>query len=130
MNISDELMCVLLAFGIGPDDLSVPDIFELRLAARYSGTGLSPRERAVLRRRVGVSFRSRTLREVAAHFGITPEEVKQIELKARKRFRRPPGGPNDGKGSDSSPVPRKPLPGSGGAEVVLPLPTQETDEET
>lgn len=100
MNIADELMCLLLAVGISPaDDLSVTDILHLRHAARCAWVGLTPHERKVLRLRVGFSLRSRNITHVAEHFGITSEEVKRIEEKARYRYRHPPGGPNDGASS-------------------------------
>jgi RNA polymerase primary sigma factor len=53
-------------------------------------SGLSPRERDVLRLRFGLDDgRQRTLEEVGGLFGVTRERIRQIEAKALRKLRHP-----------------------------------------
>jgi RNA polymerase primary sigma factor len=51
---------------------------------------LSPSEERVVRMRFGIGFeRQHTLEEIAQHFGLTRERIRQIETKALQRLRGP-----------------------------------------
>src|SRR5439155_18038064 len=51
---------------------------------------LAPNEETVLRMRFGIGYdRGHTLEEIAGHFGLTRERIRQIESKALQHLRRP-----------------------------------------
>ena len=51
---------------------------------------LSPSEERLVRMRFGIGFeRQHTLEEIAQHFGLTRERIRQIEMKALQRLRGP-----------------------------------------
>jgi len=65
----------------------------LRLHIVEVMSGLSPRERDVLRLRFGLDDgRQRTLEEVGQLFGVTRERIRQIEAKALRKLRHPNRG--------------------------------------
>ena len=51
--------------------------------------GLTPREALVIRDRYGIGTPEMTLEEVGERYGVTRERVRQIELKALAKLRRP-----------------------------------------
>ena len=69
------------------DDESFAGIF-----ARGSPSGcpepLDPREERVIRMRYGIGMHSQTLEEVAQHFSVTRERVRQIEVRALQKLRK------------------------------------------
>ena len=51
---------------------------------------LSPNEERLVRMRFGIGFeRQHTLEEIAQHFGLTRERIRQLETKALQRLRGP-----------------------------------------
>jgi RNA polymerase sigma factor (sigma-70 family) len=50
-------------------------------------SGLSERERAVLRARYGLDGRAESLREIAARLGVSPERIRQLENRALGKLR-------------------------------------------
>ena len=51
---------------------------------------LSPREERIIRLRYGIDDNiPRTLEEVANEFGVTREDIRQVEVKAIKKLRHP-----------------------------------------
>jgi RNA polymerase sigma factor (sigma-70 family) len=78
-----ELLVDPLAEGEYERALSEIQIEQLRRLL----SGLSERERAVLRARYGLGQREQTLREVAERLGVSAERVRQIEQRALGKLR-------------------------------------------
>lgn len=51
---------------------------------------LTPREEIVIKMRFGLGCPARTLREVGERFGVTPERIRQVEIRALRKLRYPP----------------------------------------
>lgn len=72
----------------GPEEITITA--RLKECLKQVLATLTPREAMVLRMRYGIDVDSdHTLEEVGSHFAVTRERVRQIELKALERLRKP-----------------------------------------
>lgn len=73
------------------DEIEEVETSDLRKTVVEVLNELNDRERKVLKMRFGIDpyYKSHTLEEIGVELGVTRERIRQIELKAKKKLRRP-----------------------------------------
>jgi RNA polymerase primary sigma factor len=70
--------------------LDLIQVKDVRVSTEQALRALSPNEEKVIRMRFGIGHdREHTLAEIAGDFGLTRERIRQIELGALEKLRRP-----------------------------------------
>ena len=89
-SLRDTLQALTAALNDGPSRAktveALPDSSRLLTEVRKSLLSFSDRERDVLVRRLGFETAPETLQEVADDYGITRERIRQIEVRATKKW--------------------------------------------